>query len=237
MSDHISLERTHDLIDGLLSSEAAERARHHMAVCAGCRERHAMLAELAADMRALPRDATPPLAVWEAISRRIEGTAPGTESESADVLVLPGVSDRHAKGQRRIAFTIPQLAAASLVMAVMSASLVWMAVSRPTQAPQALPTAAPTAVGAARFVSEEASYDTALDELVTIVEAARPFLAPETLIALDESIAEIDAAIAEIATALENDPSSDLLHAMLVNQQRSKLRVLSQVATLTEARS
>ncbi|MND04339.1 hypothetical protein D3C83_245600 [compost metagenome] len=54
---------------------------------------------------------------------------------------------------------------------------------------------------------------------------------------MDESIAEIDAAIAEIATALESDPSSDLLHSMLVNQQRSKLRVLSQVATLTEARS
>jgi hypothetical protein len=111
----------------------------------------------------------------------------------------------------------------------MSVGLLRMATSRP-------PAESPTAA-AARFVSEEASYATALDELMTLVETARPYLAPETLLALDESLAEIDAAIDEIAAALESDPSSELLHSMLVNQQRSKLRVLSQVARLTEARS
>jgi hypothetical protein len=148
------------------------------------------------------------------------------------VLVIP-VATRHEAARRRISFTLPQLAAASMVFAVVSASAIWMAVSQPAQTPGQ----APAAVGTVRFVADEAAYDTALDELLTIVETARPYLAPETLLALDQSIAEIDAAIADIGTALESDPSSELLHSMLVNQQRSKLRVLSQVATLTEAQS
>jgi len=228
MSEHISLERTHDLIDGLLSSEAADRARNHMTECADCRERYAMLSELTADLRSLPRDATPPPHLWEAISRRIDGTVPSEAPASADVLVLPGA---RGDGRRRIALTIPQLAAASLVMAIVSASAVWMATSRPAQAP--VPETA-AAAGTVRFVADAASYDTAVAELMTIVETARPFLAPETLLALDESIAEIDAAIEEIVTALESDPASELLQSMLVNRQRSKLRVLSQVARLTE---
>ncbi|MGE0160574.1 MAG: zf-HC2 domain-containing protein [Gemmatimonadales bacterium] len=229
MSEHISLERTHDLIDGLLPSEAAERARSHMAECAECRERHAVLSELASDLRALPRDATPSPEIWQAIARRIDGTTPASEPESADVLVLPGVRP----APRRVSFSIPQLAAASVVLAVMSASILWMATSRPT--PEVAVETERESV--TRFASDEASYDTALDELMTIVETARPFLAPETLLALDQSLAEIDAAIEDIGTALENDPSSDLLQSMLVNQQRSKLRVLSQVATLTQSQS
>lgn len=227
MSEHISLERTHDLIDGSLPSEAAERARSHMAECIDCRERYAVLSELTSDLRALPRDATPPPDLWEAIGRRIDGTMPSQAPESADVLALPGA---RSDGRRRITFTIPQLAAASLVMAIMSASVIWMATSRPASTP----TPGTATAGTVRFATDAASYDTAVAELMTIVETARPFLAPETLLALDQSIAEIDAAIDEIATALESDPASELLHSMLVNQQRSKLRVLSQVARLTE---
>ena len=233
MSEHLSLERTHDLIDGLLPSEAMARARRHMAECADCRERHAMLSELTSDLRALPRDATPPPEIWDSIARRIEGTTPSAEPESADVLVLPGVP--RPERVRRISFTIPQLAAASVALVAASAGLLWTATSRPTGPVADTPPAA--TAGTARFVAEETSYDTALDELMTIVETARPYLAPETLLALDQSIAEIDAAIEEIGTALASDPSSDLLQSMLVNQQRSKLRVLRQVATLTEAQS
>ena len=228
MSEHLSLERTHDLIDGLLASDATERARRHMEECAHCRDRHASLSELTSELRSLPRDAMPPPEVWDEIARRIEGTSPRAAPETADVIALP-----HApRARRRISFTIPQLAAASLVLATTSAGMLWMATSRPTPG-----TPEPAPVGSARFVTAESSYDAALDELMSIVETARPYLAPETLLALDQSLAEIDAAIEEIGVALESDPSSDLLQSMLVNQQRSKLRVLSQVATLTEAQS
>jgi anti-sigma factor RsiW len=229
MSEHLSLERTHDLIDGLLPSETADRARRHMEQCAECRDRYASLSELTSDLRSVPRDATPPPEIWQAIARRIDGTAPSAESESADVLVLPGVRP----AARRISFTIPQLAAASVALAITSASVLWMATSRPTPA---VSVGTETA-GVTRFASDEASYDTALDELMTIVETARPYLAPETLVALDQSLAEIDTAIEEIGAALDSDPSSELLRSMLVTQQRSKLRVLRQVATLTEAQS
>jgi hypothetical protein len=208
-----------------------------MEQCADCRDRYASLSELTAELRSVPRDATPPPEIWSAIARRIDGTTPGAEPESADVIALPGVPRDLEKPRRRISFTIPQLAAASVVLAVMSASVLWMATSRPTSNPTPAAAVQPESAGVTRFASDASAYDTALDELMTIVETARPFLAPETLLALDQSIAEIDAAIEDIGTALENDPSSDLLQSMLVNQQRSKLRVLSQVATLTQAQS
>jgi hypothetical protein len=226
MSEHLSLERTHDLIDGLLTSEAAERASAHLSHCAACRERHARISELVVDLRALPHDATPPADLWAGIGRRIDGTAPHGQPESADVLALPGVG----AGRRRISFTIPQLAAASITLALVSAGTLWMTLARP--AVEAPPTATGTAM---RFATDEAAYDAAVDELLALVEAARALLAPETRLALDQSLAEIDRAIDEILSALESDPASDLLQGMLVNQQRSKLRVLRQVATLTQA--
>ena len=126
MSEHLSLERTHDLIDGLLPSSAAERARRHMDVCAPCRDRYASLAELTADLRSVPRDAAPPPEIWDAIAGRIEGTTPSAEPESADVLVLPGtrpdLGPGFGKTRRRISFTIPQLAAASFVLAAAGGS-------------------------------------------------------------------------------------------------------------------
>jgi hypothetical protein len=228
MSEHISMERTQDLIDGLLPSETAERARSHLAECAECRERHARLAEVVSDLAALPREAAAPAGSWEAIALRIAGTLPDAGPPTAEVLPLPGVSHRAA----RITFTLPQLVAASTVLAVVSAGTIWLAMSGPaTPAPE-------TGGGAAgRFATDDGAYDAALEELLGVVETARPFLAPQTLLALDESLAVIDAAIDEILDALANDPASDLLRGMLANQQRSRLRVLRQVAALAPASS
>jgi hypothetical protein len=220
------LERTHDLIDGLLTSEVAERARAHLAQCADCRERHARIAELVVDLRALPTAATPPGDLWTGIGQRIDGSVPRHEPVTADVLEFPGA----APAPRRVSFTIPQLAAASVALAFFSAGALWLATARPASAPVPTEATASSATGA-RFAADEAAYDVALDELLAIVETVRPGLAPETVIALDQSLAEIDAAIQEIADALESDPASELLQGMLVSQQRSKLRVLRQVAT------
>ena len=230
MSEHLSLDRTHDLIDGLLTSQAAERARAHLSECVDCRERHARLAELVVDLRALPSGATPPQDLWVGIGRRIDGTVPGAEPVSADIVPFPGT----APGPRRISFTIPQLAAASVALAFLSAGALWMTLARPTTG--VTPTVSGGApAGVAQFATEDAAYAAALDELLAIVETARPVLAPETVMALDESLAEIDAAIEEILTALEGDPASELLRGMLVNQQRLKLRVLRHVATRAPA--
>jgi hypothetical protein len=80
-------------------------------------------------------------------------------------------------------------------------------------------------------------YDEALLELETIVDQGREFLAPETLASLDHSLRTIDDAMAEIRRALAADPANEVLARMLVRQQRSKLRVLTQAATGLQARS
>jgi hypothetical protein len=81
------------------------------------------------------------------------------------------------------------------------------------------------------------AYAAALLELEDLVERNRDALAPETREALDRSLATIDAAMEEIRRALEQDPGSELLARLLINQQRSKLRVLGQAATSVQARS
>jgi len=85
--------------------------------------------------------------------------------------------------------------------------------------------------------SGDAAYDQALLQLQTLVDQGRSVLAPETVKTLDRSLRTIDDAIAQIREALAKDPSSQLLNRMLINQQRTKLRVLKQAATAMQARS
>jgi hypothetical protein len=85
--------------------------------------------------------------------------------------------------------------------------------------------------------SGEVAYDAALMELEDLVARNRDRMAPETRDALDRSLATIDAAMEDIRRALAQDPNSELLARLLINQQRSKLRVLGQAATAVQARS
>ena len=142
---------------------------------------------------------------------------------------------------------MPQLAAAAVVISMLSAGTVWMALSGgartrpPPSGGAAFTAAAPMAEdpgAAARMASSgEVAYDAAVLELQDLVSANRELMAPETREALDRSLQTIDQAMAEIRRALAQDPNSELLARLLANQQRSKLRVLRQAATAVQARS
>lgn len=240
MSHHLSTERMHDLIDGLLPSEDAREARDHLRGCLPCREAHDRLADTVAALGDLPGEARVPEGLWSAIEGRIApASSEGpTEVGETDVLPFPGGATRSG---RRFAFTLSQLAAAAAVVAVLSAGTVWMAMSgRGPDQQAAVPSATQDAgLGpAARLAaSGDVAYDEALLELQGIVEQGRNVLAPETVQALDRSLETIDQAISDIREALAKDPSSQLLARMLINQQRTKLRVLRQAATAMQPRS
>jgi len=239
MSEHLSAERMHDLLDGLLTADEAARSEAHLEACAPCRVEYGALRDVVEGLRGLPTEARAPEGAWQAIEARIaaEGSAPGMGE--AEVLPFP----RAAAARRRLSFTLPQLAAAAVLVALVSAGSVWMALTgRPGAAPSSTPLAtAPAAEpdgSAARMAaSGEVAYDAALMELQDLVEENRELLAPETREALDRSLETIDAAIDDIRTALQKDPNSELLARLLINQQRSKLRVLGQAATAIQARS
>ncbi len=250
MNDHLSTERLNDLLDGLLTPDEEARASAHLDACADCRREHESLSGLLADVRDLPGEARAPEGMWAGIEARIAGARASDRADrpgerfgggearvGAAAEVIPIEAARTAR--RRFALTLPQLAAAAVIVALMSAGGMWVALSRPAPAGQpAVATTAPPFGSAARMAaSGDAAYDQALLQLQSLVDQGRDVLAPETVKTLDESLQTIDDAITRIRDALAKDPSSELLNRMLINQQRTKLRVLRQAAVAMQARS
>jgi anti-sigma factor RsiW len=231
MSEHLGHERMHDLLDGVGPPDEAERDEAHLEACSPCRTEYERLEALVAELHALPSEARAPEGLWTGVEARI-GAASG---DAGEVLPFPGAASR----RRRLSFTVPQLAAAAVLVALLSAGSVWMALSgRPGPAPMATAPALGEQGAAARMAaSGEVAYDAALMELEDLVARNRDRMAPETRDALDRSLATIDAAMEDIRRALAQDPNSELLARLLINQQRSKLRVLGQAATAVQARS
>jgi len=240
MSGHITLERIHDLVDGLVPASEEVRLRHHLESCSDCRGHFESIEATVRALGSLPDAARPPEAIWRAIEGRMDAgdamdasSAP-EPSEGARVVPLRVA----ARGPRRLSLTVSQLAAAAALVSLLSAAVVWKALGGGA-VPGATTVATATEEGpSARVVAlGETGYDEAVVQLETIVEQGRDVLSPETLATLEASLHTIDEAIAEVRTALESDPSSELLARLLANHQRSKLRVLRQAAASVQPRS
>lgn len=234
MNGHIGAERMNDLVDGLLSAAERAEVEAHLSACPACREEATRLAETVAAIGALPRDAVAPGGMWAHIERRTAGKLPGPGAVERAVLRFPAAG----AGPRRIAFTVPQLAAAAGLVALLSWGVAWTAMSRGGEtAPQAAAAGTMPTGRTARMVATGESYQEAVARLRMVVEQGRDRLSPETIATLERSLETIDAAITEVEEALRADPSSDLLARMLVSHQDAKLRVLRQVATRVEPRT
>ena len=255
LGEHVSTSRMHDALDGLLDAAQLARIESHLQACAPCRETYAGLSETVRAVRALSPSATPPDGAWEAISARISGSParaerrgaerPGAERRPAAVVRFPVL----ASPARRFAFSAPQLAAAALVISVVSAGSVWVAMSRtgsggPSAGSSAasIESSAPRGVAglpegpAARVVSSQgAGYAEAVSRLEEVLVAGRSVLAPETLVSIEQSLRTVDAAIAEIESALVADPGSDMLRRMLVAHRSTRLGVLQRAASAVQA--
>jgi len=244
MTEHISIERMNEALDGLLVTADMEALERHILGCAACRNDYARLSETVMALRALPRSATAPDEAWAGIASRIHSSTSDemasydVAAEEATVLRLPTAT--MPSMTRRLSFTIPQLAAAAIVVSVLSAGTVWMALE------DVATTAAPTADlaleslggAAARAVWTEGSrYVEVVDQLQRILQEGRGVLASETLGTIEESLGTLDNAIADIETALAADPNSDLLLRMLANHQRTKLGVLQRAAAAVQAQT
>jgi anti-sigma factor RsiW len=233
MSEHSFTEKMHDLLDGLLPAAEEAELRKHVEGCAPCREELARLEEVVTAVRGLPMSARAPEGIWASIQARVGDTPPGA-GDDARVLEFRGGAGR----RRRFHVTLPQLAAAAVLVSVLSAGSMWMAISgldsRSTPAVVAGELRSPAARAASLG---DAGYAEAVGELEAIVEQGRDLLAPETVAAIDSSLRTIDEALAEVEAALQADPSSAVLGRMLVNHQRSRLRLLRQAAVAVRARS
>lgn len=264
-SEHLSINRMNEAVDGLLSAAEMREVETHVDQCAVCRDEYARISEVVRAVRTLPRTAAAPDAAWSGILSRI--SAPDIERVGEDetpVIALgrAGHDERaagsgegsggehgerkHGAGRRvraGIYLTLSQLAAAAVLVAVVSATIVWIGMNGGSAVPAGVPlveeaTGTPAGGAAARAVSlESGRYTEAVAALEDILEEGRNVLDPETLFTIEESLRSVDEAIADVEKALAEDPNSALLLRLLANQQRTKLGVLQRAADAVHAQT
>jgi hypothetical protein len=215
-----------DYLDDELPVTARAALEEHLHACGDCRQ---VLAELRAVMeraRSLP-DAPPARELWPGI-----GAAIGSSTRRSARLL----SIWATRSTQRFSFTLPQLAAASLALMLLSGGMVWLARlgGERTDIPAvgADTSSRPTALPAA-FI--DAYYDGAIADLQETLDAGRAKLDAETIRVLEENLAAIDRAIEQCRRALANDPMNAYLSDHLVSAKKRKLGLLRRAAAMADA--
>jgi hypothetical protein len=220
---HEISEKLSDYLDDELTPPERHAVDAHLQECDECAATLADLRRIAAAGAAL-RDTPPSSDFWPAIAARI---AAGPRAA-----VPPP--------RRRFALTLPQLAAASLLLAALSG---WLAVrvlspARPDSG------SAVTAGGTlpsdggdgtvVPITFDEQQYDAAIRELQQAIDRGRSRLDPETIGAVERNLRLIDQAVDDAQRALAADPSSGYLSGYMVQTRQRKLELLRQVAVLIQ---
>jgi negative regulator of sigma E activity len=220
MEAHLG-EQLSALVDGEVEGDALAAAQAHLVACAECRGAYDALLRIKRHAGALD-DRPPERDLWPGIQALL--------GESVTVVPLAP--------RRRLAFSIPQLAAAAVVLMAASAGSVLLVTrgGRPV-APSAMAAGAPAVQPVAGLASAKGveSYDAAIRELQSVLDAHRSLLDTGTVRAVQQSLAIIDAAIHQAEAALAQDPNSMYLNSHLERALGRKLEVLRRVTTMAAA--
>lgn len=219
-------DRLSAYIDGELDGREQRAVEAHVA---GCDECAAVLAELrrvvlsAADLPPLP----PERDLWPGIRTRLSprGLSAAVPGAASPVISLAS--------RRRVILSVPELLAAGIVVALLTAGIMWAALG--ASDPAAVSTAGGSGSGSdAWSVSDAvlAAYEPAMTDLEAEYEERRAALDPETIRVVERNLAIIDAAIAEAREALAADPSSGFLSTHLADTMRRRMTLLRQVTSL-----
>ncbi len=214
-------DRLSEYLDGELP--AAERAEleSHLPGCTACRE---VLDDLRGVMAraATLEDRGPARDLWAGVARSIG-------SEGA------------ARRPRRLAFSVPQLLAASVALMALAGGTAWLtATRRATEGSGGGGGGGGSQVTTARLAwATDARYDAAIAELQGALESGRRSgrLDSATIRVVGHNLAIIDTAITQARRALTADPGSAYLNHHLADTMRRKLELLRQATTIAGARS
>jgi anti-sigma factor RsiW len=208
--------RLSEFADGELSGDERAALEAHLAGCDECRRTLGELTRVRDQAAGLP-ERQPKRDLWPGIAARIG--APAGEVRPV---------------RRRWAFTLPQLAAAALLLvAVGAAGTVMLAPHEQTQPGGGA--VAPVAATAPAAFAANAAYDNAVRELNAILAQHRGALDSTTVRVLEESLATIDRAIARAREALATDPNDPYLNAHLAETMRRKATLMQRAAALVAA--
>jgi hypothetical protein len=236
-------EKLSEYIDGDLTAAERDRVERHLSSCSQC-------AGLVEDLRAVVRgaqavhDDAPAADLWPGIASRLE------PRDSVPRVVA--IESR--RGPRRLSFSIPQLAAASLAVALLSAAAVWMAIrdggpAGPSTVAVGARSEEPITGAREDAGSEEpisgvtlasgsaspafAEYEAAVADLERLLDQAA--IDTELRRAIDENLTIIDEAIRQTRNALEADPDDIYLNTHLASTMQRKIDVLQDAARLARA--
>jgi hypothetical protein len=228
-----------DYLDGGLDPASRIELESHLRACTDCSEALDDLRVVVARARSLPgRAVSPEVDLWPGIEARIRGTA------APRPLVVPA-RQTAAWTTRRVSFSLPQLAAACLTLAILSGSAVWFARrSSIEQTPRSGGLIVGTAdTGSVFGGSVPASAENrkgevskaGLEELRRILADGRDKLDPATVRTLEESLAIIEIAIGQARRALEADPANPYVRAHLDKTMQRKVDLLRRATMLASA--
>lgn len=226
MGEHWT-DRLSDYLDGELAGAEREALERHVGSCAECAAALAELRRVVARASAL-EDRPPERDLWPGIAARV-GLGPAAGGDVVDL-----AARRRWRG-RRFSFSLPQLVAAGIVLAVLSGGTVWWA--RPG-APEGTPAVATAPTGDARTVGlRGTSYDGAIADLERVLAERRGQLDTATVRVIEQNLRVIDRAIERSRQALAADPTNPYLNDHLAETQRRKLELLRTVTALATATS
>ena len=222
MSDQWT-DRLSEYLDGEMKGSERAFLEAHLERCEDCQETLAGLRRVV--MRARSLEDRPPAAdLWAGVAQRI-----GAPTRT---VVL--------QASRRFTFSLPQLLAAGIALAVLSASGAWMlhpggpAVAWIQPAPSAPGNVTVTPAGAP---SATQSYDAAVHDLEQVLAQGRGRLDTATVRVLEQNLALIDRAIADARRAVAADSANVYLNTHLAETMRRKVDLLRQAAALVAATS
>jgi hypothetical protein len=223
-------DRLSDYLDGELGESERGLLEQHLSECLGCRRTLSELREVVARAGSL-EDREPEADLWPAIAGQI-----GVRPAPSELKVIDLSAHRVSKQSRKISFSIPQLAAASIALILLSGSLVWFALGRtPATLPVAIEAPNPDVVQVSAEPAALTDYAEAVRSLELALKQLRNRLDPVTVAVLEENLRAIDAAITEARAALERDPNSLYLNQHLENTMKKKIQLLRRAAALEGA--
>jgi hypothetical protein len=218
-------DRLSDYIDDEVTGAERAAIDAHLATCADC---SAIVEELRSvvEHAASLADVPPRGDLWPGVAARLSPPA-----RPSGLWLF-----RRLVSARRFSFTLPQLAAASLAIMVLSGGVVWMARSDPradfppVSADGTPPNARRETVAPAGF--SDSQYDEAIADLEQTLEAGRTRLDSATVRVLEENLASIDRAIDQSRRALAADPANIYLNRHLADARQRKLSLLRRASAL-----
>jgi len=214
-------DRLSEYLDGELAGTERTAFEAHLASCDACRTTLDELRRVVTNARAL--DDRPPAAdLWPAVAARIGLSARSQARPMA----------------RRFSFSVPQLAAASVVLALLSGGAAWLLGRRGAVAtpPLVVSERTPTLLNAVVYPGD-ARYAAQVADLERALARGRGQLDTATVRVIERNLRIIDRAIRNAQSALAADPANSYLNLHLAQEMRRKLELLRQAATLAGARS